>query len=242
MKKQNIIGYVRVSTEDQAKEGVSLEMQRDKIMQYCKLREFNLCRIESDEGKSAKDLNRPGIHKILAAVKKDDTKYTGIVVYKLDRIFRSTQDALSMTKKLQEKGIGFFSIQENLDTASAMGKFFFTILAALAQMERELISERTVAALKQLKDTNRVYGTVPYGWKEEKGLLVSNLREVTIAKAITKKRYEQSWGYSSIARWLNLKRVPTRKGGNWYPQQIKNILNSNIGKMLKPVEEKEQIK
>ena len=97
------IGYVRVSTEDQAKEGVSLDNQKSKIEAYCLLKDLNLSEIISDQGISAKNLNRKGIQRVLklARTKQVDA----IVVYKLDRIFRSTTDALETTR-LHRRGAG----------------------------------------------------------------------------------------------------------------------------------------
>ena len=139
------IGYVRVSTEDQAKEGVSLDNQKSKIEAYCQLKDLELSEIVEDAGISAKNLKRPGVQKVLRMARKK--KIDAIVVYKLDRIFRSTVDALETTKMFDKWGVSFHSIEETLDTQSAMGRFFFTLTAALAEMERRIIGERTKAAL-----------------------------------------------------------------------------------------------
>ena len=127
------IGYVRVSTEDQAKEGVSLDNQKSKIVAYCQLKDLDLSEIIEDAGISAKNLKRPGVQRVLklARTKQVDA----IVVYKLDRIFRSTTDALETTKLFEKWAVSFHSIEETLDTQSAMGRFFFTLTAALAEME-----------------------------------------------------------------------------------------------------------
>ena len=108
------VGYIRVSTEDQAREGVSLDNQRAKIQAYCDLKDLDLIEIIEDAGISAKNLNRPGIKKVLelARAKQIDA----IVTYKLDRMFRSTVDALESTKKFDKWGVSFHSLQENLDT------------------------------------------------------------------------------------------------------------------------------
>jgi site-specific DNA recombinase len=90
------LGYIRVSTEDQVKEGVSLENQRSKIEAYCQLKELDLSEIIEDAGISAKNLKRPGVQKVLKLARKREVD--AIVVYKLDRIFRSTVDALKTTK------------------------------------------------------------------------------------------------------------------------------------------------
>ena len=175
------IGYIRVSSEDQAKEGVSLEHQKSKIKQYCKLKEYELIKIVEDAGLSAKNLNRPGVKRVLAMVKKKSLD--AVVVYKLDRMFRSTVDALETTKRFDKQGIAFHSIEETLDTQSAMGRFFFTLIAALAEMERGIIGERTQAALQFKKKNGEVWGPVPYGYIRRKNKISFILEQYTFFSA-----------------------------------------------------------
>ncbi len=130
------IGYVRVSTEDQAKEGVSLDNQKSKIEAYCSLKDLVLSGIVSDAGISAKNLKRPGVQRVLKLAKKK--QIDAVVVYKLDRIFRSTVDALETTKMFDKWGVSLHGLEENLDSKSAMGRFFFTLTAAL-EVGRSLI-------------------------------------------------------------------------------------------------------
>jgi DNA invertase Pin-like site-specific DNA recombinase len=112
------IGYIRVSTEDQAKEGVSLDSQRAKIQAYCDLKDLELREVIEDAGISAKNLRRPGAQKVLKLTRKKEID--AVVVYKLDRFFRSTIDALETTKAFDKWGVSFHSIEETLDTRSAM--------------------------------------------------------------------------------------------------------------------------
>jgi site-specific DNA recombinase len=135
------IGYIRVSTDEQVREGVSLENQEEKIRDYCKLKDFEIIEIIQDAGISAKNLRRPGAQRVIGMAQ--EKIIDAVVVYKLDRMFRSTVDALETTKQFDKWNVSFHSIKEALDTKSAMGKFFFTLTAALAEMEREIIGERT---------------------------------------------------------------------------------------------------
>jgi site-specific DNA recombinase len=149
------IGYIRVSTDEQAKEGVSLENQEEKIRDYCKLKDFEILEIIQDAGISAKNLKRPGAQKVLEMAR--NKMIDAVIVYKLDRMFRSTVDALETTSQFDKWGVSFHSIQEALDTKSAMGKFFFTLTAALAEMEREIIGERTKDVLQRKKANGEVW-------------------------------------------------------------------------------------
>ena len=113
---------------------MSLENQQEKIRAYCNLKDLELLEIVEDAGISAKNLKRPGAQKVIEMAR--NKMVDAVVVYKLDRMFRSTVDALETTKKFDKWGVSFHSIQETIDTKSAMGKFFFTLMACLTELER----------------------------------------------------------------------------------------------------------
>lgn len=222
------IGYIRVSTEDQVKEGVSLDNQREKIKTYCQLKDFNLVNIIEDAGISAKNLKRPGIQKVLELTRKK--KVNAVVVYKLDRIFRSIVDALETTKLFDRQGISFHSIQETLDTKSAMGRFFFTLTAALGEMERKIIGERTKVALSHKRSRNeKTGGDIPYGFNlASNGLLVENETEQRVIRSIHRLRGK---GHSlrKICRKLEQEGYRTKRGKpNWHPQTVLAILKRTL--------------
>ena len=219
------IGYVRVSTEDQAKEGVSLDNQKSKIEAYCQLKDLELLEIIEDAGISAKNLKRPGVQKVLGMARKKQVD--AIVVYKLDRIFRSTVDALETTKMFDKWGVSFHSIEETLDTQSAMGRFFFTLTAALAEMERRIIGERTKAALSHKRSRNeKTGGDVPYGYDlTPAGILIENDDEQRVIKTIRRLKRD---GYSlrKICRELEKEGHLTKRGNTvWQPSTISKILS-----------------
>jgi site-specific DNA recombinase len=215
------IGYIRVSTDEQVKEGVSLENQEQKIRDYCKLKDFEILEIVQDAGISAKNLRRPGVQKVLEMAQ--NKMIDAVVVYKLDRIFRSTVDALETTKQFDKWNVSFHSIKEALDTKSAMGKFFFTLTAALAEMEREIIGERTRDVLQRKKANGEVYGHVPFGFKKFKGKLLNNDAEQKVVQTVLGMQ-EQGLNLSQISRELNRAGFKTKKGNQWYPQTVKNVI------------------
>lgn len=225
------IGYVRVSTEDQAKEGVSLDNQRAKIKAYCQLKDLDLIEIIEDAGISAKNLKRPGVQKVLRLARKKQVD--AIVVYKLDRIFRSTVDALETTRMFDKWAVSFHSIEETLDTQSAMGRFFFTLTAALAEMERRIIGERTKAALAHKRAKRESIGgyAPPYGYDlDETRHLVRNEHE---QKGIRLIRCLDARGNSlrQICRELesNVYRTKTGKA-EWNPKTVSMILKRTAQK------------
>jgi DNA invertase Pin-like site-specific DNA recombinase len=183
------IGYVRVSTDEQAAEGVSLAAQRAKIKAYCTLKDLELVQIiEEGGGKSAKNLDRPGFKTVLDLTASGQTD--AVVIVKLDRAFRNTVDALTVAKDFDQRGVALHSISESLDTRSALGKFFFTLTAALAEMERGLISERTKAALAHKKTNGERVGKIPVGFRlcAETGKLVKCQQERSVLARIRKWR------------------------------------------------------
>jgi DNA invertase Pin-like site-specific DNA recombinase len=236
------VGYIRVSTEDQAKEGVSLANQQEKIAGYCKLKDMTLLQIVADEGMSAKNIDgRPGLKKVLAMV--GGGEIDAIVVYKLDRMFRNTVDALQTTKEFDEHGVAFHSINETIDTKSAMGRFFFTLMAALGEMERALISERITSAMQHMKTTGQRCGMIPYGMqavigpynatkKKSATFLVPNLEEQKIIVAVMIHRWSGA-GYNEIARRLNSAGLRTRTGNNWEAKGILRIVEAEEKKQNK---------
>lgn len=158
-----VVGYARVSTADQV-DGVSLEAQRAKIEAYCDLHGLSLSKVYADEGISAKDtIGRPAAQKVLDLVRRK--KVAGVVIFKLDRLVRNTKDAIEIAELCKAKSVALHSISEKIDTDSAIGEFFFTLMAALAQLERKQIGERTATALQHKKaNGEKTGGDVPFGY------------------------------------------------------------------------------
>lgn len=136
------IGYARVSTQDQ-----SLDMQIDALEKYGVDKVF-------EEKQSGKSMKREQLEEMLGYVREGDT----IVVFKLDRISRSTKDLIQLMEQFEAKGIHFVSIHDNIDTSSAMGRFFFRMLASIAELERDIISERTKEGLTAARARGRKGG------------------------------------------------------------------------------------
>lgn len=214
------IGYIRVSTEEQAKEGISLQHQREKIVAYARLHDIELIEIIEDRGVSAKDIKgRPGFTRLLG-----ELGYDAVIVYKLDRMFRNAAEALQVAECFNQNCVALHSVTEKLDTQSAMGRFFFTIAAAFAEMERNLISERTKDAIGHKRAKGEVYNHVPYGYEKQGSKLYEDRYEQAQLTWMKTKRAD-GWTLLQIANQLNENGVPTKTGGRWQPQTVKNILD-----------------
>jgi DNA invertase Pin-like site-specific DNA recombinase len=216
------VGYVRVSTDEQAREGISLNNQKAKIEAYCNLNDLELIEIIKDAGKSGKDLNRPGIQTVIERIKRREID--AVVVYRLDRVSRRVKDTLTLLDLIDKKSIAFHSVMEKIDTQSATGRFFLNIVASMAQWERDTIAERTKDALRSKIARCECVGSVRYGFRlaEDGKTLVENPKEQEAIRLITEL---QSKGYTLRAICAELEQKGYRSRGNaWNPRIVWSVL------------------
>lgn len=218
-------GYARVSTAGQAEEGVSMAAQAAAITSYCETYGLHLLEIIEDAGHSAKTLRRPGMERLLALVNGGGAE--AIVVYKMDRAFRSSIDALTTMRDLQARDIQFHSVMEHLDTSTAMGRFVASIISSIAELERDQTGERTAFALAHIKEKNggrQINGRPPYGYRWAEGRLAPVEAEQKTIGAI-KRWHKDGQSVLDITASLNCgTRHATRGGGPWHRAQVHRIL------------------
>lgn len=134
--------YIRVSTEDQAREGFSLGEQKEKLLQLCNFKEYEVFKVYKDAGISAKDMaHRPAFQEMLADMKKGKINY--IVAYKLDRVTRSVRDLEELIAVLEKHNTYLVCDRDDVNTSTANGRVFVRMLTVLSQLEIEIVSERT---------------------------------------------------------------------------------------------------
>ena len=220
---QSAVAYIRVSTEGQVVDGVSLEAQEAKIKMWCDLNDYTLESVFIDAGISGKRAdNRPELQSALKACKKNGA----LVVYSLSRLARSTRDTLDIADTLQKKGVDLVSLSEKIDTTSASGKMVFRMLAVLGEFERDQISERTITAMQHKKAKGELVGAVPYGFTLSlDGInLEPNEIEQVILSTVKSLRVE-GLTLRAIASRLDSEGFKPR-GKQWYPKTISNILKA----------------
>ena len=211
------IGYIRVSTEKQANEGVSLEAQKAKIAAWCVTNGYELVNVFVDAGISGKSMDkRPGLQDAMKSLKKG----MALVAYSLSRLARSTKDALSIGETVAKRKADMVSLSEQIDTTTAAGNMMFQMLAVLAEFERNLVAERTTNALQHKKATNQKYTNItPYGFEAIEGRLVQVQAEAAVVAEIQAARAGGNT-LQSIADNLNGRGIPTKTGKTWQPATI----------------------
>ncbi|HIG93993.1 MAG TPA: recombinase family protein [Nanoarchaeota archaeon] len=154
--------YSRVSTEEQAKEGLSVEAQIDKCKSFCNARDWEVFKVYKDAGYSAGSLNRPALELLLRDA--DENKFNIILVYKIDRFSRKLKDLIMVLDDLKSKDINFTSVTEQIDTTSAMGEAFFQIIGVFAQLERGMVKERVELAFDRKIQFGEALFRAPLGY------------------------------------------------------------------------------
>jgi site-specific DNA recombinase len=203
-----VYGYARVSTAEQAAEGVSLRAQQAKIEAYAVVKDWSVAEVIRDEGASAKSLQRPGLARLLALVKAGGVG--AVVVAKLDRLTRSVSDMDKLMKLLAHKHVALVSLQESLDATTATGRLMMNLLASVSQWEREVIGERTSDALQHLKAQGQRYCHTVYD-NPEGIALMHRLRA-------------EGYSYARIAEHFNTVGIPTAQGRPWQAMVVWGIV------------------
>lgn len=218
------IGYIRVSTEEQAKNGLSLSSQESTIRIYAKLKKLSPIEIIADS-ESGKSLNREGMKKLVSLCEQGEVGH--LIVYKMDRLTRKTRDLLELVEDVfVANAVCFHSVSENVDTTGPLGKFFLTLMGALAQMERELIVERIKDALEEKKRRGEPLGSPALGFKAEDKKRIEDPEELEIVRYVRALRRKRL-SHREIAAKLNEEGLPTKRGGNWHNSTVGYILKNN---------------
>jgi len=223
------VGYVRVSSEEQAQRGLSLEAQREAIEGYAKLKGLDLVAMIEDAGVSGgKSLaQRDGGAKLLEILRKGEAQ--AVIAVKLDRLFRSSVDALTTLEAWQKKGIAVHIVDLGgmpFDSASAVGKFLLSVLVATSEMERNLIRERTKAVLDFKKANGEPYNHEPLGFRREGNRLLPDPFEQKVIERILVLR-SQGLSLRQIARKLTLEGIPTKRGRpQWSAEMVRRVLRT----------------
>ena len=215
--------YIRVSTEDQAREGFSLGEQEEKLRALCQYKEYEIYNVYKDAGISAKDMeHRPQFQQMLEDMKKGKINY--IVAYKLDRVTRSVRDLEELISLLEEYNTYLVCDRDDVNTSTANGRFFVRMLTVLSQLEIEIVSERTKFGLNGAIKVGHLPGQLPFGYKKEnkKTVIDESLRKY-VERAFD--LYMKGKSYQQIANIYNEENILNKK---WKDSHFEKMINSRI--------------
>lgn len=216
--------YIRVSTLEQAQEGYSVGEQKERLIAYCKAKDWLIADIYVDGGYTGSNLKRPGIQKLIS----ETDKFEMVLVYKLDRLSRCQRDTLYLIEEVfRPNDVDFISMQESFDTSTPFGKAMIGLLAVFAQLEREQIKERTWMGRVARAKTGLYHGggNIPIGYEYSDGKLVINPYEAEQVKKI----YE--WYLSGLSLKAITERLQNEGYTNKYSSynswsSVRNILGN----------------
>ena len=217
--------YIRVSTEDQVREGFSLGEQEEKLKQLCKYKDYKIYKIYKDAGISAKNMSgRPAFQQMLEDMRAGKINY--IVAYKLDRVTRSVRDLEVLISELEEHHCYLVCDRDDVNTSTANGRFFVRMLTVLSQLEIEIVSERTKFGLTGAIKSGHIPGTCPLGYKRDtsKKMVIDETTKDIVIRIFN--LYLQGKSYQTIANILNEEKVLEPK--KWDDSTIEKILNNKI--------------
>ncbi|WP_134685940.1 recombinase family protein [Brevibacillus migulae] len=218
--------YIRVSTEEQAKDGFSIAAQREKLSWYASSQDWLIVDHYIDEGYSAKDLDRPALQRMLHDIRRQ--KIDIVLVYRLDRLTRSVLDLYQLLEEWERVQVSFRSCTEVYDTTTAIGRLFITLVAALAQWERENLAERVKLGMEQMAlEEKRPGGPPPYGYRLHEGSLRINPQEAEVVRKIFS-LHEIGKSLSDIAQVLNDQQLPSRTGARWSATTLSHMLQNHV--------------
>lgn len=211
--------YIRVSTEDQAKEGYSIEAQKDSLTKYALNEDWDIVDYYIDDGYSAKDMNRPQLQRLIQDIRSK--KVDIVLVHKLDRLTRSVRDLYSLLEEFEKYNCAFYSRQERFDITTTMGRAMLGMLGIFAQWERETIAERVYTGMEQKHLSGERNGAIaPMGYDLIDGKLVPN-KDADFVRRLFK-MYLEHKGILTITRLIN------QEGYNFNAKTIYYILMNPV--------------
>jgi len=217
--------YIRVSTEDQAREGFSLGEQKEKLLQLCSFKDLEVYKVYKDAGISAKDMeHRPQFQEMLQDMKEGKINY--IVAYKLDRITRSVRDLEELISVLEQYNCFLLCDRDDVNTSTANGRFFVRMLTVLSQLEIEIVSERTKFGLNGAIKSGHIPGQRPFGYtkSEDKKMIVDNATRPYVEKIFD--MYLEGKSFQQIANYFKENNIYPKK--KWRDTTIQKIIDNKI--------------
>ena len=220
---KKVIGYVRVSSLIQKEKGNSIPNQISKIKSYCKLNEYELIDILSDDGISGMSKSkRKDYLKLIDIISNKDID--GVVVNDLSRIGRKMSDVVEFIDSMKKKNIEFHTIKEGINNDSNVGGLIINILSSINQFEVEMLRNRISEVKQYKKSNNLVYGNLIFGKTKDGDRLIDNVDELKVIKYMKNLR-KRGYSYFKISDRLNQRNIKSKNGNQWYGSGVRNVLS-----------------
>ncbi len=219
--------YVRVSTDDQAREGYSIEAQIDKLSAYAKFQGWANVQVFADEGESAKDMNRPQMQKLMRLIKQGQVAVVATVA--VDRLSRNLLDMLQFIDLCERHKTAYVCAALNFDTSTPIGRMVLQILAAFAEFERAMIATRVRSTMLEVASKKKRYQSfAPFGYRlDDSKQLVIVPEEAELVRKIAD-MYIAGHGYRAITKTLNESGSKPRSGGIWHNTSVRRLICNEI--------------
>lgn len=237
----SVVVYVRVSTDEQAREGLSLDVQRARCLDYARALGLEVVQVHEDAGRSGRTLQRPGVQAAIAAAIEHRA---ALLVYALDRLTRSVRDLGALLDEIQAGAFELVSVTDNLNTSTAAGRLVVHVLGAVAQWQREAGNERVRDALAHARESGARLGVLPLGLKrgterdahgrlvvepDERGAelraRILELAQRARCEAIGEDRPRYKRGtFARLAKKLNREGITTLRGAKWRAETVRRVL------------------
>lgn len=219
--------YARVSTDEQAISGYSLDAQLEKMRLFCEINDYIIAGEYIDDGYSGTNVRRKAYKEMFSPEEME--RWDVLIVLKMDRIHRSSKNFMLMMEDLKRNDKEFISTFDKFNTTTAVGRFALDIIQRIAQLESEQIGERTYLGMRQKAESDcGIMGfTPPFGYKLEYGTLMANEEEFDIVRDIFT-MYLEGMTLDEIAYHLNCRSTLTRKGNPWNKFNLRHILHNPV--------------
>lgn len=232
---RSVVVYTRVSTDEQAASGLSLDVQRARCLDYARALGLEVAGTFEDAGRSGRSLQRPGVQ---AAITAAVEHRAALLVYALDRLTRSVRDLGALLDEVERGRFELVSVTDNLNTSTAAGRLVVHVLGAVAQWQREAGNERVRDALAHARESGARLGALPLGLKrgserDAHGRLVVEVDErgaalrARVVELATSYRSGPGWkrgAFARVAAALNAEGVRTARGSTWRAETVRRVL------------------
>lgn len=221
-------GYIRVSTDYQVDDGLSLEFQEKEIKEYALEHKLNLIKIYADKGKSGRQIKgRIYLEEVLEIMKKGDI----LLIYTLSRLARNSRECKNILHEINEKGCSFVSIKQKLETVTPMGRAMVNMVMTFDELESDIISERVKDGMKMKKEKGEFLGRISYGWKLSNGKgsdLIEDPEQQEVIRKIKDMKREREKVKDIIKYLVDNKIPPPKATKQWTKNTITNILKEKV--------------